>query len=132
MGYTRRERLRARRAAAGRPADDRGHPARDASRRSAWRRWSRSSGDSFGGLGQLITEGLQTFFPTKIYLGAVPVGRRSRSAPTCSSSGWSAVITPWAHAEAGRALMDGIVDFFLTDPANWTGATGIPNRCSST
>ena len=28
-------------------------------------------GDSFGGLGQFITEGLQTFFPTKIYLGAV-------------------------------------------------------------
>lgn len=28
-------------------------------------------GDKFGGLGQLITEGLQTFFPTKIYLGAV-------------------------------------------------------------
>lgn len=27
-------------------------------------------GDAFGGLGQFITEGLQTFFPTKIYLGA--------------------------------------------------------------
>ncbi len=28
-------------------------------------------GSSFGGLGQLITEGLQTFFPTKYVLGAV-------------------------------------------------------------
>jgi osmoprotectant transport system permease protein len=28
-------------------------------------------GDTFGGLGQLITEGLQTFFPTKYLLGAV-------------------------------------------------------------
>jgi len=28
-------------------------------------------GDKFGGLGQFLTEGLQTFFPTKIYLGAV-------------------------------------------------------------
>jgi osmoprotectant transport system permease protein len=28
-------------------------------------------GDSFGGLGQFITEGLQTSFPTKTYLGAV-------------------------------------------------------------
>src|SRR5450631_2752254 len=28
-------------------------------------------GDTFGGLGQLITEGLQTFFPTKYLLGAL-------------------------------------------------------------
>lgn len=28
-------------------------------------------GDSFGGLGQFITEGLQTLFPTKIYVGAL-------------------------------------------------------------
>ena len=32
-------------------------------------------GDSFGGLGQLITEGIQTFFPTKYLLGARAVGR---------------------------------------------------------
>ena len=32
-------------------------------------------GDSFGGLGQLITEGIQTFFPTKYLLGGGPVGR---------------------------------------------------------
>ena len=30
-----------------------------------------AGGDTFGGLGQLITEGLQTFFPTKYLLGAV-------------------------------------------------------------
>lgn len=28
-------------------------------------------GDAFGGLGVLITEGLQTFFPTKVYVGAI-------------------------------------------------------------
>jgi osmoprotectant transport system permease protein len=28
-------------------------------------------GDTFGGLGQLISEGLQTYFPTKYLLGAV-------------------------------------------------------------
>jgi osmoprotectant transport system permease protein len=28
-------------------------------------------GDRFGGLGQFITEGLDTSFPTKIYLGGV-------------------------------------------------------------
>lgn len=28
-------------------------------------------GDQFGGLGQLITEGIQTFFPTKYLLGAI-------------------------------------------------------------
>lgn len=27
-------------------------------------------GDTYGGFGQFLTEGLQTFFPTKIYLGA--------------------------------------------------------------
>jgi osmoprotectant transport system permease protein len=28
-------------------------------------------GDRFGGFGQFLTEGIQTFFATKIYLGAV-------------------------------------------------------------
>ena len=28
-------------------------------------------GDAYGGLGVLINEGLQTFFPTKVYVGAV-------------------------------------------------------------
>jgi osmoprotectant transport system permease protein len=58
-------------------------------------------GDSYGGLGQFITEGLQTFFPTKIYVGGVlsvllafafdvlfvRIERRA---------------TPWAHARAAR------------------------------
>jgi osmoprotectant transport system permease protein len=57
-------------------------------------------GDQFGGLGQLITEGIQTFFPTKYLLGAVIsvvlavgadflVGRLER------------LITPWSRARAG-------------------------------
>ena len=57
-------------------------------------------GDQFGGLGQLITEGIQTFFPTKYLLGAflsviLAVGadflfvRLER------------LITPWSRARAG-------------------------------
>jgi osmoprotectant transport system permease protein len=57
-------------------------------------------GDAFGGLGQLITEGIQTFFPTKYLLGAflsvvLAVGadmlfvRLERA------------ITPWSTARAG-------------------------------
>ena len=46
-------------------------------------------GDRFGGLGQFITEGLQTYFDTKIYLGAL--ARSSwRSSSTDSSSPCSA------------------------------------------
>ena len=59
-------------------------------------------GSSFGGLGQLITEGLQTFFPTKYVLGGVlsvllafivdiVLVRVERMA------------TPWARARADRA-----------------------------
>jgi osmoprotectant transport system permease protein len=59
-------------------------------------------GSSFGGLGQLITEGLQTFFPTKYVLGGVlsvvlafvvdiVLVRVERLA------------TPWARARAERA-----------------------------
>ena len=59
-------------------------------------------GSSFGGLGQLITEGLQTFFPTKYVLGGVlsvllafivdiVLVRVERAA------------TPWARARAERA-----------------------------
>ena len=83
-------------------------------------------GNSFGGLGQLITEGLQTFFPTKYLLGAVlsvvaglprrrPV-RRDRAA---------------GHAVGARPrwrpLMEEVFGF-LTDPANWEGPRGIPWR----
>ena len=58
-------------------------------------------GDSFGGLGQFITEGLQTFFPTKIYLGAV------LSIALAFIADFLLIrlekrLTPWAQARAGR------------------------------
>jgi osmoprotectant transport system permease protein len=58
-------------------------------------------GDSFGGLGQFITEGLQTFFPTKIYLGAV------LSIALAFAADFLLIraerrLTPWAQARAGR------------------------------
>ncbi len=59
-------------------------------------------GDSFGGLGQFITEGLQTFFATKIYLGAV------LSVALAFTADFLLVrlerrLTPWAQARAGHA-----------------------------
>lgn len=58
-------------------------------------------GDSFGGLGQFITEGLQTFFPTKIYLGAL------LSVALAFGADFLIIraerrLTPWATAQAGR------------------------------
>ena len=58
-------------------------------------------GESFGGLGQFITEGLQTFFPTKIYVGAV------LSVALAFAVDFLLVrlerrLTPWARARAGR------------------------------
>ena len=54
-------------------------------------------GDTFGGLGQLITEGIQTFFPTKYLLGA------ALSVLLAFSADFLFVrverfITPWARA----------------------------------
>jgi osmoprotectant transport system permease protein len=56
-------------------------------------------GDSFGGLGQFITEGLQTFFPTKIYLGAVLSVALAFSLDVLfvRIERWA---TPWARARA--------------------------------
>ena len=59
-------------------------------------------GDTFGGLGQLITEGIQTFFPTKYILGAV------LSVILAFLADFLFVrierfVTPWAHAKAVRA-----------------------------
>ena len=76
-------------------------------------------GDSFGGLGQLITEGLQTFFPTKYLLGAVLSVALAFAADFLLVR-LERLVTPWAQARAGGALMDGVVAFFL-DPANWSG-----------
>ena len=58
-------------------------------------------GDSFGGLGQFITEGLQTFFPTKIYVGAV------LSVALAFTADFLIIrverrLTPWAVTRAGR------------------------------
>ena len=58
-------------------------------------------GDSFGGLGQFITEGLQKFFPTEIYLGAV------LSVALAFLADFLIIrverrLTPWATARAGR------------------------------
>jgi osmoprotectant transport system permease protein len=59
-------------------------------------------GDSFGGLGQFITEGLQTFFPTKMILGGV------MSVLLAFASDFLLIqvehrLTPWAAARAARA-----------------------------
>jgi osmoprotectant transport system permease protein len=57
-------------------------------------------GDSFGGLGQLITEGLQTFFPTKYLLGAVLSVVLAFTADFLFIR-LERLVTPWAHARAG-------------------------------
>ena len=57
-------------------------------------------GDSFGGLGQLITEGLQTFFPTKYLLGAALSVVLAFMADALFVQ-LEKVITPWTHARAG-------------------------------
>jgi len=58
-------------------------------------------GDSFGGLGQLITEGIQTFFPTKYLLGGILSVVLAISADVFLV--WvEKRLTPWAHAKATR------------------------------
>ena len=58
-------------------------------------------GDSFGGLGQLITEGIQTFFPTNYLLGGVLSVVLAISVDVLLV--WiEKRLTPWAHAKASR------------------------------
>jgi osmoprotectant transport system permease protein len=57
-------------------------------------------GDSFGGLGQLITEGIQTFFPTKYLLGAALSVLLAFLADFLFVR-FERIVTPWAHAKAG-------------------------------
>ena len=57
-------------------------------------------GNSFGGLGQLITEGLQTFFPTKYLLGAALSVVLAFMADALFVQ-LEKVITPWTQARAG-------------------------------
>ena len=57
-------------------------------------------GDAFGGLGQLITEGIQTFFPTKYLLGAALSVLLAFAADFLFVR-FERIITPWAHARVG-------------------------------
>jgi osmoprotectant transport system permease protein len=59
-------------------------------------------GDTFGGFGQLITEGIQTFFPTKYLLGAILSVLLAFSADFLFVR-LERLITPWAHARVGTA-----------------------------
>jgi osmoprotectant transport system permease protein len=56
-------------------------------------------GDKFGGLGQFLTEGLQTFFPTKIYLGAVLSVALAFAVDALLVLA-ERLLTPWARARA--------------------------------
>jgi osmoprotectant transport system permease protein len=58
-------------------------------------------GDAFGGLGQLITEGIQTFFPTKYLLGAALSVLLAFAADFLFVR-LERVITPWARARVAR------------------------------
>jgi osmoprotectant transport system permease protein len=54
-------------------------------------------GDAFGGLGQLITEGIQSFFPTKYLLGALLSVLLAIGADMLFVR-FERLVTPWAHA----------------------------------
>jgi len=60
-------------------------------------------GSSFGGLGQLITEGLQTLFPTKYVLGAV-LSVLLAFAVDFAFVRLERRATPWARARAAEAV----------------------------
>jgi osmoprotectant transport system permease protein len=53
-------------------------------------------GDAFGGLGQLITEGIQSFFPTKYLLGALLSVLLAIGADMLFVR-FERLVTPWAH-----------------------------------
>ena len=57
-------------------------------------------GDTFGGLGQLITEGIQNFFPTKYLLGAALSVFLAIGADYLFVR-FERIVTPWTHARAG-------------------------------
>jgi osmoprotectant transport system permease protein len=59
-------------------------------------------GSTYGGLGQLITEGLQTFFPTKYVLGGL-LSVVLAFAVDLVLLRIERVATPWARARAERA-----------------------------
>jgi osmoprotectant transport system permease protein len=57
-------------------------------------------GDSFGGLGQLITEGIQSFFPTEYLLGAILSVLLAIAADLLFVR-FGRLVTPWARVGAG-------------------------------
>jgi osmoprotectant transport system permease protein len=57
-------------------------------------------GDTFGGLGQLITEGIQTLFPTKYLLGAL-LSVVLAFAADFLFVWFERVVTPWSRARSG-------------------------------
>ncbi|HEX5828024.1 MAG TPA: ABC transporter permease [Candidatus Limnocylindrales bacterium] len=60
-------------------------------------------GSSFGGLGQLITEGLQTFFPTKYVLGGVLSVLLAVTVDLLLVR-VERLVTPWARTRTDRAV----------------------------
>ena len=60
-------------------------------------------GDNFGGLGLFIKEGIQTFFPTKVYVGAV-LSLALAFAADAAFVALEQALTPWARARARSAV----------------------------
>ena len=60
-------------------------------------------GDNFGGLGLFIKEGIQTFFPTKVYVGAVLSLVLALGADAAFVL-VERMLTPWARARARPAV----------------------------
>jgi osmoprotectant transport system permease protein len=61
-------------------------------------------GSSFGGLGQLITDGLQTFFPTKYVLGGV-LSVLLALVVDFVLVRVERIATPWSRSRAGRVVI---------------------------
>jgi osmoprotectant transport system permease protein len=60
-------------------------------------------GDNFGALGLFIKEGIQTFFPTKIYVGTV-LSLALAFGADAVLVGIERLLTPWARARAQAAV----------------------------
>lgn len=59
-------------------------------------------GDNFGGLGLFIKEGIQTFFPTKVYVGAV-LSLTLAFGADAAFVALQRALTPWSRARARSA-----------------------------
>jgi osmoprotectant transport system permease protein len=59
-------------------------------------------GDNFGGLGLFIKEGIQTFFPTKVYVGSV-LSLVLAFGADAAFVALERALTPWARARARTA-----------------------------